>query len=524
MVSRALPLALLLTMTMTVCGAQAQELLHPGATLSVDAGGGPVSLRIAAPPGSYIAGRISGAEQTVTADLLREDGSHFRRLAEDCRGDVDFQAMTEGDAFLRITSATPVAVRLDRVVPPGEQIPPERAFLSPRIAAMAESLSRGEDTEAFWREVGASGTPLVEDAAEGEAILTFLWRAASRNVRLFGGPSNDHEWLERLDGSDIWFKSFRVPDSARLSYKLAPDVPDVPGSSRVRRAALLATAQADPLNRTPWPATAIDRFNQSSTVTLKNAPPQPGTPTGTAADPVMARMTFHSDRLGNSREITLSHPRGMDPRDPRLAVAFIFDGEAALEQMQVPDMLDRLAGEGRLPPVLAVLIPSIDGRTRARELPGNDGFADALADELLPQVAARMGILPDPARTVLAGASYGGLAAATVALRRPEVFGNVLSMSGSFWWAPDHAQTDGTPWMAAEFADRDRLPLRFFLSAGTFETARPESAGIFETSRELRDILRLKGYDVGWRAYAGGHDYLVWRGALADGLIALFGK
>ena len=78
--------------------------------------------------------------------------------------------------------------------------------------------------------------------------------------------------------------------------------------------------------------------------------------------------------------------------------------------------------------------------------------------------------------------------------------------------------------MAAEFAHRDRLPLRFFLSAGTFETARPESAGIFETSRELRDILRLKGYDVGWRAYVGGHDYLVWRGALADGLIALFGE
>ena len=118
--------------------------------LSVDAGGGPVSLRIAAPPGSYIAGRISGADQPVTADLLREDGSHLRRLAEDRRGDVDFQAMTEGDALLRITSATPVAVRLDRVVPPGEQIPPERTFLSPRITAMAESLSHGEDTEAFW--------------------------------------------------------------------------------------------------------------------------------------------------------------------------------------------------------------------------------------------------------------------------------------------------------------------------------------------------------------------------------------
>ena len=43
-------------------------------------------------------------------------------------------------------------------------------------------------------------------------------------------------------------------------------------------------------------------------------------------------------------------------------------------------------------------------------------------------------------RTVLAGSSYGGLAATTVAMRHPEVFGNVLSMSGSFWWSPP-----GTP-------------------------------------------------------------------------------
>lgn len=64
--------------------------------------------------------------------------------------------------------------------------------------------------------------------------------------------------------------------------------------------------------------------------------------------------------------------------------------------------------------------------------------------------------------------------------------------------------------------------MRFFLSAGRFETARGGSAGILETSQILRDTLRLRGYAVTWRAYAGGHDYLVWRGALADGLIALF--
>jgi enterochelin esterase family protein len=37
-------------------------------------------------------------------------------------------------------------------------------------------------------------------------------------------------------------------------------------------------------------------------------------------------------------------------------------------------------------------------------------------------------------------------------------------------------------------------------------------------------VLRIKGNPVIWRDYGGGHDWLVWRGALAEGLIALFGE
>ncbi|MNT11942.1 enterobactin/ferric enterobactin esterase [compost metagenome] len=48
--------------------------------------------------------------------------------------------------------------------------------------------------------------------------------------------------------------------------------------------------------------------------------------------------------------------------------------------------------------------------------------------------------------------------------------------------------------------------------------------GILETNRHLRDVLVAKGYDVVLREYAGGHDYFVWRGAISDGLVALFGK
>jgi enterochelin esterase family protein len=47
---------------------------------------------------------------------------------------------------------------------------------------------------------------------------------------------------------------------------------------------------------------------------------------------------------------------------------------------------------------------------------------------------------------------------------------------------------------------------------------------ILLTTRNLRDVLRAKGYEVHFQEFAGGHGYLSWRGTLADGLIALLGN
>jgi enterochelin esterase-like enzyme len=46
---------------------------------------------------------------------------------------------------------------------------------------------------------------------------------------------------------------------------------------------------------------------------------------------------------------------------------------------------------------------------------------------------------------------------------------------------------------------------------------------ILEPSRHMRDVLLAKGYEVHYQENVGGHDYLSWRGSLADGLLALVG-
>jgi enterochelin esterase family protein len=91
----------------------------------------------------------------------------------------------------------------------------------------------------------------------------------------------------------------------------------------------------------------------------------------------------------------------------------------------------------------------------------------------------------------------------------------------------DRALVDGN-WLQRKFIASPRVPVQFYMNAGVFEAAfwgGPGGvAGILESNRHMRDVLLAKGYKVTYQEFVGGHDYLSWRGLLADGLIALFGE
>ncbi|WP_278535634.1 enterochelin esterase domain-containing protein [Delftia acidovorans] len=523
--------------------------LAPGqAATGVLAAGGRESWRVDLPAGHVVQGEFEG--QGVALDLEDAQGRHLRRLARPEGGAQSLMWVTEGagrqrlvarhiatDALMagEVKSATGrFALRLTSSLAPlgakAVQALERPALESPRLQALAQAIQRGAGSgvaaDAFWRRVQEEGTPMVEPLPGGQSLVTFLWRgqprAGMQGVRLFGSPAGNHDPLQHLPGSDVWWASFRMADNARLSYRLAPDVPLIAGSAMEQRRALLATAQRDPLNPKVFPQPPkspqggfIDAFQGASVLELPKAPPQPWVaPRAGVAPGALVQHRLSSRVLGNSRDVWTYRPAGGQAPE---ALLVLFDGNAYAKQVSTPTLIDNLMADGLIPPTAVVLVDNASPQARGRELPPNTAFARFLDEELMPWVGEQ-GLGQPAARTVIGGSSFGGLASAYAGLVNARWFGNVLSMSGSFWWSPA-GEVPG--WVQRRYAQEPRQPVRFYLDAGRYERARGGQDGILETNRHLADVLRAKGYEVTQAEHETSHDYLQWQGSLACGLVAL---
>jgi pimeloyl-ACP methyl ester carboxylesterase len=127
-----------------------------------------------------------------------------------------------------------------------------------------------------------------------------------------------------------------------------------------------------------------------------------------------------------------------------------------------------------------------------------------LVTELLPWIHAHCTVTTDPARTVIGGSSYGGLAATYAGLVRPDLFGCILSQSGSFGWRPEEASEHG--WLIRQCVALPRLPLRWYMDVGWLEAAIVvHGPSQLLANRHMRDVVRAKGYSRRIRAMSSAN-------------------
>jgi enterochelin esterase-like enzyme len=498
--------------------------------------------------GDYVAGLLDQHGRTDLT-IRAPDGSpvrHYPGPEEDGKRLCVFIADTPGAYRIDVTTpaSQPVnySLRLSQVLALDERLkqkPWQDPNPSPRIEALRKQAAAGHaDLNAFWKQVAAEGTPLAEPTEKDSQhqLVTFLWRGTPETRNVFpngsfkiGGRYPLDYVFHQIPFTDVWYLTVRLPTGARFTYGLSVNDPLVFSGFQPDR---FATTQVDPLNPHRWGcAPDATRYDCQSMAEMKGAVPQPWIVKNTSvASGTIEKQEIHSELVKNEHNLSIYLPPGYRPNAAPYHLVVIFDESAYLTKVPTPVILDNLIAASKIPPTVAVLIANPSQESRTVELTPNPKFADFLATELVPWIHAHYNVTSDPGKTVVAGSSLGGLTAVYAGYRHPEVFTNVLCQSGSFWWAPDHsgAIPEGVVtepgWMAKQFIAGSKLALKFYLDAGAFEfDSNGTGGGILETTRNMRDVLLAKGYEVHYRQFVGGHDYLGWRGTFADGLIDLIG-
>ena len=366
------------------------------------------------------------------------------------------------------------------------------------------------------------GGPLIDPGPPGFVTATFVWRAPVgspvRHVHLDANGITDrrdlgNSALRQVPGSDLWALSVEVPEQWRGGYGFLPRVDPItcPGGGQTEWEwwrGVIAGLVTDDENRLP-PVRSMGLPARSEAV-MPGAPAQRWWLSGA---PARGAMTEESRVLaGVRRSIWIYEPPGIAAGDRPVLV--VFDGRVTAIEVPVAPALDRLGERGYRVP-LVVMIDSIEPGLRSRELPCNAEFLDALTGDLLPYLREKWCATDDPASVLVGGSSYGGLAATFAALQAPDHFGGAVSLSGSFWWPrPDMTGRS----VQAQLADLDVSKSRFWMAAGLLEPR------LIEENRQVRDLLRDKGFDVDYREFCGGHDYIHWRELLVEGAAALLGR
>ena len=121
--------------------------------------------------------------------------------------------------------------------------------------------------------------------------------------------------------------------------------------------------------------------------------------------------------LKGEKKVWVYTPVGYSARREPYPLLVLFDGDRNVEWL--PRILDNLIRQEQIPPMVAVLVDDSVPVARRNELPANPLFADFLARELVPWSREKYHTTTEAARTVVAGSSYGGLAAVFAALQPP---------------------------------------------------------------------------------------------------------
>jgi enterochelin esterase family protein len=365
----------------------------------------------------------------------------------------------------------------------------------------------------FWQ--SQKSLPLVEKDSlyDDYLYVTFIHRDSTKNslvsFDIFGNYDDKNlgnKMLKRLRNTDLYYRSYYMPNDICFSYhfiitdtvnKRTKIITDKHNPERI---------PSGPLKDYSWSVLDLDQIAN---------PPYIKRHDNIKSE--LVELTFKSTILKNTRKIFVYLPENYsDKREEAYPVIYLFDSFIYLNRIEVPNVLDNMIYENEIEPMVAVFIDNATNLSRDKELPLNFEFKDFVINELVPYINNSFKITDDPQKTIIGGMSYGGLAASFISFYHSDIFGKVISQSGSFWRdttieepAINWYRTD---WLINKFQTEDKKNLKIYMDWGLQEPI------ILNSNRKFVRVLNELRYDFNYSEFNGWHDWSNSRKSFPTGL------
>ncbi|WP_314587763.1 alpha/beta hydrolase-fold protein [Paenibacillus terrigena] len=195
-------------------------------------------------------------------------------------------------------------------------------------------------------------------------------------------------------------------------------------------------------------------------------------------------------------------------------VVYCQDGEDFFNFGRVATLANQLILDEELEPFIIVGV-EVDKKVRTSEYSPvgerHQSYVQFFAHELIPYIEGKYPIRSDLDSRILAGDSLGGSVSVHIALQYPNLFQNVISLSGAYY--PDSQSI-----IAAE---PDLSWLRLYMIVGLQEDVVVTDHGTFDFvtfNRDTRDIFLARSASVHYLERDGQHVWGFWQQYIPDTL------
>ena len=256
--------------------------------------------------------------------------------------------------------------------------------------------------------------------------------------------------------------------------------------------------------------------------------------------------SLHSVPLNRTVHLDIILPPRYETSGLTYPVLYLNDGQD-LPRLRMTAVLDSLYQKQAVQPFVLVAIHAGDriqeyGTAAQADYLKRGSKANLYTDfvltELLPYIQSHYRVSTNPAQTVCAGFSLGGLSAFDLVFHHPERFSKAGVFSGSFWWRSKSTEAgyrDETDRIMHDLVRKGQYSpmLTFWFETGTNdETGDRNNNGIIDAiddTTDLIDELVKKGYsrerDIRYVEIVGGeHNPKTWRKIMPDFLMWAFGN